>query len=118
MDLLENNYLDYVTFEALDSEWKGYITKWDQQLSDLVLIVDAEVVGPKPLGGYFRLRLEEEIFRDRYVLIHSALVDLGQQQTDWVSKSTPMETKVTFFLKKKRWGFWVWGIAFILYFIK
>ena len=120
MYLLENNFLDYVELSALDDDWKGYIVNWDQQLSDLVIIVSA---ADDKLGLIkFRLRLEEETYKDRYVLVHSALVDLGiwypDRDPDWISKSTPMETTVTFFLKKKRWGIWVWVLAIFLFLIK
>ena len=102
--------LDYVEFELLDEHWKGYVTYYD----DEKIIVQAS-------GSFFRLRIINKA-EDRYIWKTTALIDRGdwypERTASWESKSTPLEKTATFFLKKKRWGYWVWILAIILYFVK
>ena len=107
MDLLENKTLDYVEFELLDQHWKGYVVEWNR-VRDLEIIVVAD-------EKKFRIRPESETTRDRYVSVQEALVDLW----DGKSLSEPHVTTVRFFLKTKRWGWWVAiPAAIFLYFSK
>ena len=118
MDLLVNDALDYVEFENLDQHWTGYVIDWNKKV-DLEIFVDA--------GKTFRIRPHDEIYRDRYVVVFEALVDLGEYDPypkglsteHWNSMSEPRIQNVRFMLKYKRWSYWVAvPIAIIFYLVK
>ena len=117
MDLLENGTLDYVEFRSLDLHWKGYVKSWIYEADSVTIYVT--VKSPTYGEQEFRLRIENSVYRDRDLLVLKGLVDQGYLGATWESWSIPIETPISFFLTKKRWGYWVAiPVAIFLYFNK